>query len=420
LHDVWITGVGIVSPLGIGCDAVAQALQTSASGIRSLPELEAAGWLAPYGGVVADFEPKEYVQPRKSLKVMAREIQFAFAAADMAHRHAGLPTEGVIDPERFGVVVGAGLLYCDLDELTAAYQACLGRQGFDFSKWGDQAVREFFPLWMLKYLPNMSACHIGIRHDARGPCNTISHGDVSSLLALDEAAQVIRRGQADVMLAGGASSRLSISDLLWHRGARVAQSDAPPETICRPFDVDRSGMVMGEGAAMLVLESREFAEKRGAEPLARWLGSAMRQQGTIATRQPPVDAISGALRAVLKVADLAPQDLSHISAHGMSTREDDPGEASAINEVLEGARVPVTAIKSSAGNLGAGGGAVELAASLIAARQGFIPPTLNHRRTDPACPIEVAAAPREQRRGVIAKLNHTATGQAVAVVIAVE
>src|SRR5690606_27277704 len=169
----------------------------------------------------------------------AREIQFAFAAAEMAHANAGLPAEGVIDPERFGVVVGAGLLYCDLDELTAAYQACLGRQGFDFSKWGDQAVREFFPLWMLKYLPNMSACHIGIRHDARGPCNTISHGDVSSLLALDEAANVIRRGQADVMLAGGSSSRLAISDLLWHRGARLAQSDAPPETICRPFDADR-------------------------------------------------------------------------------------------------------------------------------------------------------------------------------------
>src|SRR5690606_7922460 len=147
------------------------------------------------------------------------------------------------------------------------------------------------------------------RHDARGPCNTISHGDVSSLLALDEAAHVIRRGQADVMLAGGSSSRLAISDLLWHRGARLAQSDAPPETICRPFDADRLGMVMGEGAAMLVLESREFAERRGAEPIARWLGSASRQQATIANRQPPIHAIAGALRGALQQAQLTPRDL---------------------------------------------------------------------------------------------------------------
>lgn len=417
--------MGIVSPLGIGCDAVAQALQTGASGVRPLPELREAGWLAPYGGVVSGFEPKEYVQPRKSLKVMAREIQFAFAAAEMAHQQAGLATEAgasqeEIDPDRFGVVVGAGLLYCDLDELTAAYQACLGRQGFDFSKWGDQAVREFFPLWMLKYLPNMSACHIGIRHDARGPCNTISHGDVSSLLAIDEGAQVICRGQADVMLVGGASSRLAISDLLWHKGARLAQSDAPAETICRPFDIDRMGMVMGEGAAMFVLESRDFAERRGAKPLATWLGTAMRQQGSIHERKPPTDAIAGALAAAVERVGISPAELDHINAHGLSTREDDPAEAEGIARVLAGAPVPVTAIKSATGNLGAAGGAVELAASLLALRQGFIPATLNHQQTDPACPVQVVAEPQTTKGRTFAKLNHTATGQAVAAVVRIE
>lgn len=412
--------MGIVSPLGIGCDAVAHALRTGASGVRPLPELREAGWLAPYGGVVADFDPKAYVQPRKSLKVMAREIQFAFAAADMAHQHARLPADGTIDPERFGVVAGAGMMYCDLDELTAAYRACLGDEGFDFTKWGDQAVREFFPLWMLKYLPNMSACHIGIRHDARGPCNTISHGDVSSLLAIDEGVQVIRRGQADVMIVGGSSSRIAVSDLLWHKGARVAQSDDAPETICRPFDRQRLGMVMGEGAAMLVLESREFAERRGARPLATWLGAAIRQQGTIAGREPPTQAIAAALQAALRQGGVAPGDLDHINAHGLATREDDPGEARGIEQALEGERVGVTAVKSAIGNLGAAGGAVELAMSLIALGEGFVPATLNHHETDPPCPVEVVTETRAAQGRIFAKLNHTATGQAVAAVIRVE
>lgn len=416
MDDVVITGIGIVSPIGIGRDAVWSAIASGTSGVRTIDDYARAGWIAPYGGQVVDFDGKKYVKPRKSLKVMAREIQFAFAAAEMAAADAGLE-ETVPNPDRAGVVLGAGTMYCDLEELLDAYRACAGSDGFDFSKWGTNAASELFPLWMLKHLPNMPACHIGIRQDARGPTNTIAHGDVSSLLALGEAAQVIQRGQADIMFAGGTSSRLDITDLLWHGGARLAQTDAPPATICRPFDVDREGMVMGEGAALFVLESRHRAERRKARPIARIASVVGRNQPTASTSVPPGKAIAAALAAALEQAQLSPQELSHVNAHGLSTKVDDPVEAAAIAEVIQGADVLVTAPKSYFGNLGAGGGAVELAVSLLALEHNVVPATLNHQSTDPECAITVATELTGTTHRAVAALNHTPTGQAVAAVV---
>ena len=417
MEDVLITGIGIVSPIGIGRDAVRSAVESKTSGIVAIDNFASAGWLAPFGGQVTDFDAKQYVKPRKSLKVMAHEIQMAFAAAELAVADAGLE-EDSLDPERAGVVLGAGSMYCDLEELVDAYRSCTTDGEFDFSKWGEGATRELFPLWMLKYLPNMPACHIGIRHDARGPTNTIANGEVSSLLSLGEATQVIRRGHADVMFVGGVSTRLSITDLVWHGGARMAQGDQPPATLCRPFEANRSGMVVGEGTAVMILESRTHAERRGATPLARVLSIASRSCTPNRRYDPPTPAIEQALQVALERAAVKPSELAHINAHGLSTLEDDPAEAAAIASVLDGADVPVTAPKSYIGNLGAGGGAVELAISLLFARDGFVPPTLNHEQTDPACPIRVAAELESSDRPYFAALNHTNTGQAVATVLA--
>lgn len=418
MDDVVITGIGIVSPIGIGRDAVRSALESGTSGVTAIERYREAGWIAPFGGQVLDFDPKEYVTPRKSLKVMAREIQMAFAASELAAADAGI-AEGSFDPERAGVVLGAGTMYCDLEELVEAYRTSRTDGEFDYAKWGSEAARELFPLWMLKYLPNMPACHIGIRQDARGPTNTIAHGDVSSLLAIAEAAQVIRRGQAEVMFAGGVSTRLSMTDLLWHGGARMAQGDAPPAMLSRPFDAARTGMVMGEGAALLVLESRTHAERRGRKPFARFVSSASGNEATTHFA-PPGKAIANAFARAIDRAGVAANELAHVHANGLGTLEDDPVEAVAIAKVLDGADVPVTAAKSYFGNLGAGGGAVELAVSLLAATKGEVPATLNHKHTDPACPIRVAAQREPTERRHFAKLNHTPTGQAVALVLAAE
>ena len=163
---------------------------------------------------MADFDPKQYVRPRKSLKVMSRDIQLAFAAADLACVDAGL-RERPVDPERLGVIFGAALIPGELDELAGTYRSCLVDGKFDFRRWGPAAMAEMFPLWMLKYLPNMPACHIGIGQDARGPNNSITMGDVSSLSALAEAVRILERGQADAMIVGGVGARLH--PVVWAR-----------------------------------------------------------------------------------------------------------------------------------------------------------------------------------------------------------
>jgi 3-oxoacyl-[acyl-carrier-protein] synthase II len=276
---------------------------------------------------------------------------------------------------------------------------------------------ELYPLWMLKYLPNMPACHIGIRYDARGPNNTISLGDVSPVLALAEAADVIRRDQADVMIVGGTGTRLNVTDFLWRGTARVACNGAgPPATICRPFDARRSGMVYGEGAAQIVLESREHAVRRGARSIARVAATASRCELSADDMRPTGDAIRRTIRAAIEAADIEPQRIGHVNAHGNSTREDDPIEAQAIREVL--GDVPVTAPKSFFGNLGPGSGMVELVISLLALEHGAVPPTLNYETPDPECPVNVVTDLMPTNRRSFIKLNHNTTGQAAAVVIA--
>ncbi len=201
-RDIVITGVSVVSPIGIGKEPFWAALWEGRSGIRRLEMPVEPTAPPPIGGQVADFDPKQYVRPRKSLKVMSRDIQLAFAAADLACADAGL-REKPVDPERLGVVFGAGVIPCELDELAGACRSCTIDGKVDLHRWGQTAMVELFPLWMLKYLPNMPACHIGVGQDARGPNNTITLGDVSSLSALAEAVRILERGQADALIVGG-------------------------------------------------------------------------------------------------------------------------------------------------------------------------------------------------------------------------
>jgi 3-oxoacyl-[acyl-carrier-protein] synthase II len=417
-RDVLITGLGVISPIGVGRAAVWESITERRSGVRRLANLESAGWLAPFGGSVIEFDPKEHIQPRKSIKVMCREIQLAAAAAEMAWRDAGL-SDATIDPDRFGVIGAAGVLYCDLEELRIPFVEWLKQEDFDIHRWSRKAMGELYPLWMLKYLPNMPACHIGIRYDARGPNNTISLGDVSSMLAVAEGAEVIRRGHADVMIVGGTGSRLNVTDFVWHGDARLGlNGKLAPEEVSRPFDADRCGMVYGEGAAQLILESRAHAEARGATALARVAGTASRYESAVEGQQPTGDSIGRAIRSALELAGVSAEKIGYVNAHGNSTREDDAAEARAIRDVLGDVRV--TAPKSFFGNLGPGSGMVELAVSLIGMQHGAVPLTLNYETPDPACPVNVVTELGEGASPAFVKLSHNSTGQAAAVVVVAE
>ncbi|MHC4179649.1 MAG: beta-ketoacyl-[acyl-carrier-protein] synthase family protein [Planctomycetota bacterium] len=414
-REIVITGVGVVSPIGIGNEAFWTSLCEGRSGVRQLDLFRGGELPPPFGADVADFDPKQYVRPRKSLKVMGRDIQLGFTAADLACAQAGLRDQP-IDPERLGIVFGADLIHCELPELVDAYRGCIVDGKFDFTCWGEQAMAEMYPLWMLKYLPNMPACHIGIAQDARGPNNSLTLGDVSSLSAVAEAMRVIERGHADAMIAGGTGSR--VHPAYWVRGEvlQLSRRSDDPAAASRPFDAQRDGMVNGEGAGAFLLETRQHAEARGANILAQVLGYAGTFEPCRNGEAPRGHGICRAISRVLHDAGLQPSDVGYVNANGASTVPDDRIEARAIRDTL--GDVPVTAPKSFFGNLGAGTGAVEMAVSVLALQQQCVPQTLNYQLPDPQCPVNVVHGRSvKANRPTVLVLNHTTFGQAVAMLL---
>jgi len=412
--EVVITGLGVVSPIGIGSEPFWQRLMAGTSGVGQLNTAAVASLPVRIGGAIPDFKPQEFIRPLKSLKVMCRDIQLAVASAHLAATDAKLA--GNVAPERLGVLFGADMMFCPPEEVAAAFRACLREGHFDFSRWGDHAISEFFPLWMLRYLPNMPACHVGIAHDARGPNNSIVLGEVSSLLAIAEAAAIIRRGHADVMIAGGTGARLNPTMCVRNLVHEVSHRNDDPAGASRPFDRDRDGCVHGEGSASLILESRAHAEARGAPILARLLAETRACEPHHPGQPVTGTALRHVMARALELAELPCNDLGHVNAHGISGRREDAVEAQAIAEVV--GDVPVTAPKSYFGDLGAGSGAVELAASVLGLVHGLVPPTLNYETPDPDCPVNVVhGEPLAGRPATALVLNQAAMGQAAAVVV---
>ena len=416
-RDVVITGIGVVTPIGIGREAFWISLLAGRSGVGPITSFDPRGLRVRIAAEVRDFDPKQYVRPRKSLKVMSRDSQFAVTAADLAWEDAGL-TAATLDPERIGAVLGAERIRNEFGDIEAAYRACGVEGRFDSRLWPTRGAPEGYPLMLLKNLPNMLGSFISILKDARGPNNTICQADAGSLLAIGEAAACLQRGAADVMIAGGATSRMHPID--WVRAElaeELSHEVDNPTSASRPFDARRSGQVRGEGGALFVLETREHAAARGARPLGRvlsWASTAAIPAGSAAALKA---AIERTIRAALKSAQLDSSQLLFTSAHGLSTRTHDAIEAQALRAAI-GAR-PVVAFKSYFGNLLAAGGAVELAAVMLALNAGLLPPTLNYEVPDPSCPLEVVhGQPLRHGGGPALALNFTAAGQVAAVVVA--
>lgn len=414
-NDVVITGTGLVTPIGIGREAFLASIRDRRSGVRRMEEYANTDpdCVFRIGAPIDDFEGKNYIKPRKAIKAMCREVQTGFAAAQLAAEDAGLE-QGSYAPERIGVVYGSELLYCRLEELEEVYRNCIVDGRYNHDLWGERAMADIFPLWMLKHLPNMSACQVGISLDARGPNNTLCHEDVSSYLALIEAANYISRGAADVMIAGGSSSRLNISKQIYRDTSLMSRRLDEPGKAARPFDAGRDGMVTGEGAAALVLESRGHAESRGAKILAQVGGygrtCATRADSSIAT------AIVRSIESAIRTSELDQSDLAYVSAFAAGTVDNDALEAQAIRQTL--GDIPVTALKSYFGFIGAGCGAVELAAATLALDTGEAPVTLNYEQPDQSCPVKVICEqPLKVQQPAVLVAGNSYAGQAVSVVL---
>jgi 3-oxoacyl-[acyl-carrier-protein] synthase II len=356
-------------------------------------------------------------QIRKGLKVMCREIKMGVAAAQRALHDSGLPLRET-DRDRVGVVFGSDYIATMPDEFVEGVRACSRQDKFEVSRWPTDGMSKVTPLWLLKYLPNMPACHVAIYNDLRGPNNSITVREASANLAVGEAVSTIARGHADVMLAGTTGSRIhplrSIHTLLQEQLVTDAHD---PAAACRPFDRERRGAVLGEGAASIVLEEWEFAQRRRAVPLAEVVGfgssSVMEASGKSRRDQ----SLRIAAQQALRRAGLQPRQIGHVHAHGLGTYIGDREESRAIQELFGDYPVPVVAAKGNLGNLGAASGLVELVASITAMREGHLFPARNYVTPDPDCPVSVVTD-RTTRAGKYAlNLSVTPQGQASAVVV---
>jgi 3-oxoacyl-[acyl-carrier-protein] synthase II len=413
-----LTGIGIISPIGLEPATFWESLHQGRGGIRQIKSFDASGMPVQIAGEVDGFDAKSYLdkKDRKSLKVMARPIQLAVAAAEKALQD-GRVEKDKLDPTRFGTEFGASLIASELAELGVAAQLSANCRPLqvDLEKWGAQSLPSMPPLWMLKYLPNMLACHVSILHNAQGPSNTITESNVAGLLALGEAFRIIGRDGADLFLAGGGDSKvnpLSLSRLCLFEP--LSRRNDAPDKASRPFDRNRDGTVLGEGAAVFVLEELEHARRRRARIYSELVGF-----GAAFDRDRSGDGLARAITAALSEAGIQPSDIDHVNAFGASDIDSDVTEARAIGHAFRDcpSPVPVFAAKSYLGNLGAGSAPAELAASVLAVYHGVLPQTLNYEEPDPACPISVSREQsRTTRRPYFLKVSFTDLGQCAALV----
>lgn len=427
---VVITGLGVVCPLGSTKELLWEALSRGRSGVGPLAlghsdglPVRIGGEARQFTGEIDDFGPLDKEQKksiRKGLKVMCRECQMGVAAAQWTLADAGLKL-GSVDPDRTGISFGADYMLSVPEELCEGVMQCLDERGkFHFSRWATEGMTKMSPLWLLKYLPNMPASHLAIYNDFRGPNDSLTMREAAANAAVGEAYQIILRGSADVMLVGATGTRLHSMKMIHSvQQEEICPSDADPASASRPFDRDRRGVVLGEGAGAIVLEELATAQARGATIYGEVVGvatSSVAGPRLVAQRG---RAMRNVLEAVLRGAGANADDVGHLHAHGLSTRTCDAEEAVAIQEVFSarGNPLPVTAAKSYFGNLGAGSGMVELIASLLAFQHDRLFPILNYANADPECPVAAVGNGDALPGASFINLNVTPQGQAAAVMV---
>jgi 3-oxoacyl-[acyl-carrier-protein] synthase II len=394
MRRVVVTGLGVVAPNGIGKDAFWSACVNGKSGVRPIESFDASAHPVKIGAEVPEFDLKAFVpaQHRKSIKIMGRAARFAVAAAGLAVGDSGLewPRE---NPERIGVVMGTGVVPIDLPEIAPLLVgACNGKGELEADRLGTRGNQALFPLWILKYLPNMTAAHISLIHGAQGPNSTITTACAAGTQAVGEAFRLIGRGDCDLALCGGSDSRIDpLLMLAYCSLGALSPANRPAEQVSRPFDGQRDGFVLGEGAGVLVLEELERAKARGAVIYAEVLGMGSSFDAYAVTRPDP--EAGGAVRAIrwaLREARIDPADVDYINAHGTSTRLNDQMETMAVKRVFNGSseRLPLSSIKSMIGHLIGAAGAVEAVALALTLHQGVVPPTINQTTPDPLCDLD--------------------------------
>jgi 3-oxoacyl-[acyl-carrier-protein] synthase II len=395
-----ITGIGAVTPIGNDVPQFWESLVAGRSGAAPLRGFSVNGSRPNYAAEIKEFAPDRAGLPRKKLKMMGRQAQLAFAAVQEACMDAGLAGEDQsgVDHARLGILLGVGMLNADVGDLGRTFYE-VGRSSdplnLDMAVFERAAASQLFPLWMLRHIPNLAAAHASIALDAQGPSNTISTGCVAGANAIGEAARLIARGEADVVIAGGTDARVSPLAMLRYRdlGWLATRSDVEPRAVSAPFDRSAAGFLNGEAAAVVVLESLEHARARGARVRAELLAYAAANDAyDLLQPHPEGCGLQRAMAASLRRGGVAAPDA--VFAPAASVPAYDAAAATAIGRTFNGYRPPVTATRSVVGHTHAASAAVDCVAAVRALEEGRLPATINLR--EPIADLDfVKCCPRE-------------------------
>jgi 3-oxoacyl-[acyl-carrier-protein] synthase II len=374
---VVVTGVGLICGCGIGTEEVWRNLLAGKSGIGPITHFDPAGFDCRIAGEVRDFDPLKWIE-KKELKKTGRFIQLAMAAAEFAVNMSGLEVTPQI-ADSTGVYIGSGIGGFDVIER-------------EHSKYLAGGPGKISPFFIPASIVNLASGHVSIRYGAKGPNSATATACSASAHAIGDAFKIIQRSDADVMIAGGTEAAITPMGVGGFAAMRALSTrNDEPQRASRPFDAERDGFVVGEGAGVLILESLDFAQKRGAKIIAEIVGYGMSGDAYHITQ--PAEGGDGGYRvamAAIKDAKITPDDVSYVNAHGTSTPIGDAIETAALKRVFgeRAKKVPISSTKSMTGHLLGGAGGLEAGISVLALRDQILPPTANYENPDPACDLD--------------------------------
>jgi len=418
---VVITGLGCVTPLGHSVDEMWQALLRGDSGVGYTTHFDASNFPTKISAEVKNWDIDKTGENPDRWKYRGRHTRFAAGAAKQAMKDSGLE-DGAIEPARFGVYLGSGEGQQDFSSFTRMMSRALEGETLDVASFARQGLEMLHPMAELEQEPHMPAAHMASMFNAQGPNANCLTACAASSQAIGEAAELIRRGEAEAMLSGGTHSMIHPFGVTGFNllTALSTRNDAPTKA-SRPFDKDRDGFVLGEGSAMLVLEELDHAKARGAKIYGEILGYGSTADAyRITDTHPEGRGAASCVRLALEDAGLNPSDVHYINAHGTSTDVNDRVESLAIKTVFgeQAYKTPVSSTKSMLGHLIAAAGATELIICLMAIRDNVLPPTINYETPDPECDLDyIPNASRQAQCDVALSNSFGFGGQNISLIV---
>lgn len=399
MERVVITGLGAVTPIGTGVPKFWDGVKNARNGIKLITRVDTSKHIVKFAGEIQDFSVEDFVD-KKDAKRMDRFVQLSMGASLEAMRDSGYEVNES-NAERVGVVIGCGVGGLETWEK-------------EYSKFLEHGPDRVSPFLIPMMITNMASGHVSIHTGARGPNTTLVSACSSSAHSIGAAFDMIRRGEADVMIAGGTEAPISHSGLAGFGNMRaLSRNNDDFEHASRPFDLNRDGFVMGEGAGTIILESLTSAKARGANIYAEMLSHGMNGDSYHMTNMPDDGrGIGGAMKIALANAGINPEEVGYINAHGTSTPTNDKVETTAVKVVFGdyARKLPVSSTKSQIGHLLGGGSAVEFIATVLALKEQILPPTINYQTPDPECDLDYVPNQAREAKFDVALCNSSGFG----------